>query len=104
MDCPDGFSPDAMLRLLRERCEYLIARGATVNNPHINKTYFSGKNGPGTDCGPGSWITLRNQKPEEHLRTEVLKALQPLPAVEATKIEKRIEQLSRSVEAEDEGL
>lgn len=34
-DYADGFSPDRMLVLLRERARYLLDRGATRNNPHI---------------------------------------------------------------------
>lgn len=41
-DLPDGgYSRKAMLILLRERCEYVIRRGATLNNPHIPETYLS---------------------------------------------------------------
>jgi hypothetical protein len=36
MDRGDGFSPERMLILMRERCRYLIDRGATRNNPHIS--------------------------------------------------------------------
>jgi hypothetical protein len=36
------FSRRAMLGLLRERCEYVIRRGSTLNNPHIPAGYFSG--------------------------------------------------------------
>jgi hypothetical protein len=35
LDTPDGFSPERMLVLLRERARYLLDRGATRNNPHI---------------------------------------------------------------------
>ena len=31
-----------MLRLLRERCEYIIRRGSTLNNPHIPASFFEG--------------------------------------------------------------
>lgn len=41
MDVPDGYSPSRMLELLRLRAQYLNARGATLNNPHIPKTFFS---------------------------------------------------------------
>lgn len=41
MDVPDGYSPSRMLELLRLRARYLNARGATLNNPHIPKTFFS---------------------------------------------------------------
>ncbi len=36
-----GYSPDRMLGLLRERCGYVIRRGATLNNPHIPGSYLS---------------------------------------------------------------
>lgn len=29
-----------MLEILRDRCRYLIKRGATLNNPHIPGSYF----------------------------------------------------------------
>jgi hypothetical protein len=41
-DLPDGrYSRDAMLRMLQERCGYVIRRGATLNNPHISESYFA---------------------------------------------------------------
>jgi hypothetical protein len=39
-DLGDSYSPDAMLGLLKERSEYLIRRGSTLNNPHIPSSYF----------------------------------------------------------------
>lgn len=42
MDLENGYSPDRMLQIIRERCEYLIERGSTLNNPHIPLTYFDG--------------------------------------------------------------
>ena len=36
-----GYSPNRMLDLLRERCAYVIRRGATLNNPHISGQYLS---------------------------------------------------------------
>lgn len=42
-DLPDGgFSRDAMLGMLRQRCEYVIRRGSTLNNPHIPAGFFNG--------------------------------------------------------------
>ena len=41
MDVPGGYSPEKMLEILRLRAQYLNARGATLNNPHIPKTFFS---------------------------------------------------------------
>ena len=35
-----GYSPSRMVELLRERCEYVIRRGATLNNPHIPGAYL----------------------------------------------------------------
>ena len=37
-----GYSRRAMLRLLRERCDYVIRRGSTLNNPHIPPSHFRG--------------------------------------------------------------
>lgn len=41
MDLPNGYSPRRMLRILRLRARYLIDRGATLNNPHIPRRFFS---------------------------------------------------------------
>lgn len=42
-DLPDGaYSRSAMLEMLRERSEYVIRRGSTLNNPHIPAGYFAG--------------------------------------------------------------
>lgn len=42
-DLPDGgYSKARMLRVLRERCGYVIRRGATLNNPHIPGQYLDG--------------------------------------------------------------
>jgi hypothetical protein len=37
-----GYSLDRMVELLRQRCAYVISRGATLNNPHIRGAYFKG--------------------------------------------------------------
>lgn len=42
MDVENGYSPDRMLQILRNRCKYLIERGSTLNNPHIPASYFEG--------------------------------------------------------------
>lgn len=39
-DCDQGYTPQRMLTLLQERLKYLIARGSTLNNPHIPFKYF----------------------------------------------------------------
>lgn len=42
-DLPDGmFSRSQMLRLLQQRCGYVLRRGATLNNPHIPNSFFQG--------------------------------------------------------------
>lgn len=41
-DLSNGYSPQRMLDILRERCGYVIARGSTLNNPHIPGSYFKG--------------------------------------------------------------
>ena len=41
-DISDGYSLDHMVEILQQRCAYVISRGATLNNPHIPKSYFSG--------------------------------------------------------------
>ena len=39
-DCEQGYTPQRMLTILQERLMYLIARGSTLNNPHIPFKYF----------------------------------------------------------------
>ena len=41
-DLDNGYSPEKMLQILRERAEYIIQRGSTLNNPHIPFSYFKG--------------------------------------------------------------
>jgi hypothetical protein len=64
-DLPGGeYSRAAMLNMLRERCEYVIRRGSTLNNPHIPASYFA------------DWERIT----EDHaarLRELVVEALQP---------------------------
>ena len=40
-DLPDGYTPEAMLRILRDRAAYVTDRGSTLNNPHISKTFLA---------------------------------------------------------------
>jgi hypothetical protein len=40
MDLSQGYSPEQMLSILKDRCRYLIERGSTLNNPHILASYF----------------------------------------------------------------
>jgi len=40
MDVSDGYSPERMLEIVRDRSRYLILRGSTLNNPHIPGSYF----------------------------------------------------------------
>ncbi|MEQ9552230.1 MAG: hypothetical protein RIM23_21790 [Coleofasciculus sp. G3-WIS-01] len=42
MDLFQGYSPERMLSILKDRCQYLIERGSTLNNPHIPASYFQG--------------------------------------------------------------
>lgn len=35
MDLDEGYSPEKMLEILKDRIKYLIERGSTLNNPHI---------------------------------------------------------------------
>lgn len=42
MDKVEGYSEGRMLAILKERCKYVIERGATLNNPHIPGSYFDG--------------------------------------------------------------
>lgn len=41
MDLDGGYSLAAITSVLRSRCRYVILRGATLNNPHIDKAFFS---------------------------------------------------------------
>jgi hypothetical protein len=40
MDTVNGYTPNAMLNILRDRAAYIIERGSTLNNPHIPESYF----------------------------------------------------------------
>ena len=40
MDVEDGYSTSKMLEIYKQRIEYLIKRGSTLNNPHIPGSYF----------------------------------------------------------------
>ena len=42
MDVDGGYSLEAMVQVLRDRCSYLIERGSTLNNPKIPASYFEG--------------------------------------------------------------
>ncbi len=42
MDVKTGYSPARMLQIIRERCQYVMERGSTLNNPHIPSAYFKG--------------------------------------------------------------
>jgi hypothetical protein len=61
-DLPNGYSPQRMLAILKERCSYVISRGATLNNPHIPGSYFAG------------WTKI-TERHAEQLRELVAKAL-----------------------------
>lgn len=40
MDLPNGYTPERMLGIFKDRCMYLLKRGSTLNNPHIPNSYF----------------------------------------------------------------
>lgn len=42
MDVDGGYSPDAMLKIFRDRLRYVIERGSTLNNPKVSPDYLSG--------------------------------------------------------------
>ncbi len=42
MDVGTGYTHERMLEILKDRCGYLLKRGATLNNPHIPESYFAG--------------------------------------------------------------
>lgn len=42
MDLGLGYSPERMLSIFKDRAQYLVRRGATLNNPHIPASYFDG--------------------------------------------------------------
>jgi len=41
-DLEQGYSPRKMLEIVKNRAQYLIERGSTLNNPHIPFSYFDG--------------------------------------------------------------
>ena len=41
-DLPNGYSRQRMVEVLRLRAEYVISRGSTLNNPHIEHHFFDG--------------------------------------------------------------
>ena len=41
-DMGNGYSPERMLDIVKDRVIYLTKRGSTINNPHIPKSYFKG--------------------------------------------------------------
>lgn len=40
MDLPDGYTPERMLKIFKDRARYVIERGSTLNNPHIPFKFF----------------------------------------------------------------
>lgn len=41
-DIPSGYSLQAMVEILQMRARYIILRGSTLNNPHIERGFFDG--------------------------------------------------------------
>ena len=41
-DLEQGYSSKRMLKIVKDRAQYLIKRGSTLNNPHIPFSYFDG--------------------------------------------------------------
>lgn len=39
-DLPEGYSLGRMTEIYQDRCRYLILRGSTLNNPHIEGSFF----------------------------------------------------------------
>ncbi len=42
MDRPNGYSPEAMLKIYQDRVGYLLSRGSTLNNPKIPQKMVEG--------------------------------------------------------------
>jgi len=42
MDVKGGYTPKKMLEIMKDRSQYLMKRGSTLNNPHIPASYFDG--------------------------------------------------------------
>lgn len=40
MDLPEGYTPERMLTIFRDRARYVIERGSTLNNPKIQFSFF----------------------------------------------------------------
>lgn len=60
----EGYTPTRMLDILKDRAEYLIRRGSTLNNPHIPGSYFEG------------WTQIKGSHAAE-LRKMVREAIEP---------------------------
>lgn len=41
MDLKNGYSKNRMLRIIQDRCRYILERGSTLNNPHISLKVIS---------------------------------------------------------------
>lgn len=70
MDLEDGYSPQKMLEVFRLRAEYLVRRGATLNNPHIPKGYLAGFADRFLDVGAAS----KRQRHVEDVRRQIREA------------------------------
>ncbi len=64
-DLEGGYSAGRMLEIVKDRAEYLISRGSTLNNPHIPFSYFDG------------WEKITKNH-AEHLRTMVATYLEEI--------------------------
>lgn len=64
-DLNQGYSPERMLEIVKDRVQYLIERGSTLNNPHIPFSYFEG------------WVEITNNHAEQ-LRIMVREYLEGL--------------------------
>jgi hypothetical protein len=47
-----------MLKVLQERCAYVILRGSTLNNPHLAESYLAAKTTPITSNHAATVRTL----------------------------------------------
>lgn len=72
MDVTGGYSPGKMLEILRLRAKYLNARGATLNNPHIPKRFFSAFRDSEMDARNREVAIELRQAAEQRMRSIVL--------------------------------
>lgn len=62
-------SPEKMLQILQLRLQYISERGATLNNPHVEKTFLESFFGTAREVSESNWAAAVKQLAEEFIRT-----------------------------------